>query len=196
MKIKSDIFQGNLSDDFIKASDKFVLKSNITTKNNRKDNNNFRKFLIFAIVALAGTVAYNALKKPTADNARELKKQKEIERIKQKSVKEKYNYDNSCEVYALVARSDGWFPCYNCGLRLRIFLYEGEVWKYGKTCIGQERRYTNLEEKNLLFQRIFSGTEQDCLIREKELIYSYRALPECLKRKIKLIRPPGNKIDR
>jgi len=40
------------------------------------------------------------------------------------------------------------------------------------------------------------GTEKECLIAEKEKIYNYPNLPECLKRNFVLIRPAGNKIDR
>ncbi len=70
------------------------------------------------------------------------------------------------------------------------------MWKYGKTCIGEDRRYRDLRKVNLVFVREYRGTEKECLIREKELIYAYPLLPECRIREIKLIRPPGNKIDR
>ncbi len=127
---------------------------------------------------------------------REQKKQKEIEQIRQKTVKEKFNTDESCEVYSLRATQNGYFLCYNCGDTNTIFLFKGEIWKYGKTCIGEDNRYGNLEEINLQFYIEFTGTEQQCLIIEKEKIYNYPTLPECLKREIKLIRPAGNKIDR
>jgi len=42
----------------------------------------------------------------------------------------------------------------------------------------------------------YEGTEQECLIEEKRKIYDYPNLPECRKRSIVLMRPPGNKIDR
>jgi len=120
------------------------------------------------------------------------KKAQEIARIESHS----YQYDN-CEQYALIAAKDGWFPCYNCGTSDSIYLYEGEVWKYGKTCIGQYERYSNgLPNKNLIFIQEFKGTEKDCLIMEKEKIYNYPNLPECKKRNIILLRPAGNKIDR
>jgi len=125
---------------------------------------------------------------------RENKKLKEIENIKLKPEKEKYNNDASCVTYSLRARYAGFFPCYN-GNKTKIYLNIGEVWKYGKTCIGEDKRYANLE-RNLVFLKEFIGTEKECLIREKELIYSYPTLPECLKRDFYLIRPPGNKIDR
>jgi len=47
-----------------------------------------------------------------------------------------------------------------------------------------------------MFQPQFYGTEKECLIIEKLKIQAYQTLLECLKREIKLLRPPGNKIDR
>jgi len=123
---------------------------------------------------------------------RAAKKAREIERIESHS----FQYQN-CEQYALVATEYGWFPCYNCGTADSIYLYEKEVWKYGKTCFGEQGRYPNgLPCDNLFYQQQFSGTEKECLVMEKEKIYNYPNLPECLKRNIVLIRPAGNKIDR
>jgi hypothetical protein len=77
---------------------------------------------------------------------RAAKKAREIERIESHSFK----YDN-CEQYALLVLKNGWFPCYNCGTSDSIYLYKGEVWKYGKTCFGEQRRYPNgLPYKNLV----------------------------------------------
>jgi len=123
---------------------------------------------------------------------RAAKKAREIERIESHS----FQYQN-CEQYALVAAKDGWFPCYNCGTADSIYLYKGEVWKYGKTCFGEQGRYQEgLPFKNLRFIQEFVGTEKECLVMEKEKIYNYPNLPECLKRNSVLIRPAGNKIDR
>lgn len=123
---------------------------------------------------------------------RAAKRDKEIERIESHS----YKYDN-CEQYALVALKNGWFPCYNCGTKDSIYLYAGEVWKYGKTCLGENLRYSNgLPTANLRFIQQFKGTEKECLIIEKEKIYNYPNLPECQKRNFVLLRPAGNKIDR
>jgi len=123
---------------------------------------------------------------------RAAKKAQEIERIESHS----FQYQN-CVQYALVAAENGWFPCYNCGTLDSIYLYKNEVWKYGKTCKGESVRYANgLPAKLLVFEVEFEGTEKECLILEKEKIYNYPNLPECLKRNIVLIRPAGNKIDR
>ena len=120
-----------------------------------------------------------------------LKRDKEIEHIRDKD----YRFD-ACLQYALIVSKEGWFPCNNC-LEGKIYMHIGEVWKYGKTCLLETGRYpSGLPHPFLAFQAQFYGTEKDCLIAEKEKIYAYSSLPECAKRNIKLLRPPGNKIDR
>ncbi len=120
-----------------------------------------------------------------------LKRDAEIERIIEKD----YSFDQ-CVQYALIATRNGWYPCFNCSDG-KIYLSIGEVWKYGKTCIGELKRYAQgLPYKNLKFEPQYYGTEKECLIEEKTKIYEYPNLPECQKRSIKLMRPPGNKIDR
>jgi len=122
---------------------------------------------------------------------RVLKRDKEIDSIITK------NYSsNFCVQYALVATTSGNFPCYNCSSG-NVYLFAGEIWKYGKTCNGASGRYPNgLPFPDLKFVIQFEGTEEQCLIEEKRKIYAYPTLPECQNRKIKLLRPPGNKIDR
>ncbi len=121
-----------------------------------------------------------------------LKRDREIDRIYDKT-----QDDKVCEQYALVAREDGWYTCFKCEIRDRIYLHEAEIRKYGKTCNGQEGRYSS-GMPSLLLEYVpqFFGTEQECLIEEKRKIYAYPNLPECLKREFVLLRPPGNKIDR
>lgn len=122
---------------------------------------------------------------------RVLKRDREIEGILTKE----YPLD-FCVQYALITTEAGYYPCYGCSSG-QIYLYSGEVWKYGKTCNGEKGRYSNgLPFPNLKFVVQLEGTETMCLIEEKRKIYAYPALPECLKRNIKLLRPPGNKIDR
>jgi len=122
---------------------------------------------------------------------RENKKQKEINGI----LKKVYT-NNFCVQYALIATINDYYVCYECNNK-QIYLKAGEVWKYGKTCNGVFGRYPDgLPYPNLKFVVQFEGTEAMCLIEEKHKIYSYTSLPECINRTIKLIRPPGNKIDR
>jgi len=105
--------------------------------------------------------------------------------------------DKTCEQYALVALVSGWYPCYNCGTETLIYLNKDEVWKYGKTCNEEKGRYPNgLPIDGLIYIVQFTGTEEECLIEEKRKIYNYPNLPECILRKVKLMRPPGNKIDK
>ena len=97
--------------------------------------------------------------------------------------------------YALKARRSGYYTCCDS---THIFLLQMEVWKYGVTTKkDQTRRYSlkYLNESDLLFEEQFKGTLEDCLIEEQKKIFHYALLPENLKRKVILIRPPGNKID-
>jgi hypothetical protein len=163
------------------------------TKKSKKNINPKRFFLL---LALSISTIYIGSKVLEISEKRIEKRNKEIAGILSKSVKEKYNFDNSCEVYSLRARINGIYPCYNCGINPTIYLYASEIWKSGKTCIGEDNRYSNLEELNLQFFVLFTGTEKECLVREKELIYAYPTLPECLKRDFIMLRPAGNRIDR
>lgn len=103
----------------------------------------------------------------------------------------------AAEQYALLANKNGYYPCYNCGDTLEIFLYATEVWRYGSTVKGEKGRYGNsLESKNLFYFVQYEGTLQECLRQELMKIFNYPTLPENLKRAKPLIRPPGNKVDR
>jgi len=142
------------------------------------------------ILAIVTTFAVTFFFKLSIERAE--KKAREIERIESHS----FQYQN-CVQYALVAAENGWFPCFNCGTSDSIYLYKGEVWKYGKTCFSQEQRYPNgLPHYKLEYFIQFRGNEKECLVMEKEKIYNYPNLPECLNRNFVLIRPAGNKIDR
>lgn len=142
------------------------------------------------ILSIITTFAFFFLIKLSIERAQ--KKTIEIERIESHS----YTKTN-CVQYALVATKNAWFPCFRCGGRDSIFLYEDEVWRYGKTCNGEFGRYkSGLPAANLIYIVEYEGTEEECLIEEKEKIYNYPNLPECRKRNFVLLRPPGNKIDR
>jgi len=158
-----------------------------TAKNPRKKS---YVVLMLLLVVLLGAIT----KVYDIQKERESKKQKEIESIKRNANKCK----DCCEQYMLIARTNGWYPCYNCQDSDSIFLLQGEVWKYGKTCNGKDKRYGDkyLELNRLFYREQFRGTEEECLIMEKQKIYAYPSLPECLKRDIFLVRPPGNRIDR
>jgi hypothetical protein len=102
----------------------------------------------------------------------------------------------NAEQYVLRAARDGWYPCYSCPGKKRIFLHKDEVWKYGVTRKGERRRYGRWHQEHGLYYLVqYQGPLQECLRREKILIYSYALLPENLCRKPPLLRPPGNKRD-
>lgn len=114
---------------------------------------------------------------------------------KEKLAQEIAKYDEA-EQYALLADQSGWYPCYNCLDVPTIYLYEGEVWKYGVTINEEKGRYkSGLPFQNLIYLTEFVGPISECLKREKIQIYSYAILPENIKRPVPLIRPPGNKRD-
>jgi hypothetical protein len=115
---------------------------------------------------------------------------------RQQQMEERLKRLQRCEQYVISARISGYYPCYNCEKDTTIFLHAGEVWKYGVTIQGVLKRYRNWLVKNNLRYRVqYRGTVQDCLIQETLKIYQYPLLPENLKRKPPLIRPPGNKND-
>lgn len=104
---------------------------------------------------------------------------------------------DDAEQYVLLADTEGYYPCFNCGDEATIYLFLGEVWRYGTTTKGEKGRYGNsLSGKELVYLVQFRGPLQECLRQEKIKIFNYARLPENLKRPIPLKRPPGNKVDR
>ncbi|MCR9055059.1 MAG: hypothetical protein ACE362_26445 [Phaeodactylibacter xiamenensis] len=154
--------------------------------------------LLLGAVLASGYIIWNSSKKiapgliETPDGEivlspeREAKRDRELEEI-----------DNAIQ-YALVATIDGYYPCLSCPFGIKtIYLYKGNVWKYGVTRKGEAERYPggNYGADNLLFLPMFEGTYSECLKREKTLIYNYPLLPEAIERQVILARPPGNKYD-
>lgn len=103
------------------------------------------------------------------------------------------------EQYALVAVSDGWYPCLHSG-RTICYLRAGEIWKYGVTSKGQFRRYSAafLVRNRVSYIVQFKGTLSECLKQEQIRLFHYPTLPENLARPVKdrLPRPPYNPIMR
>jgi hypothetical protein len=150
---------------------------------------------IFFLTLLSLVILHQVVKVPDLPITRAEKRDREIEGILEKVLTSKLGVQ-----YALVAAENGYYPCYNCVTPI-IYLKRGEVWKYGKTCLNQRQRYNDLDEKNLTFIPQFAGTEEQCLIMEKQKIYNYFLLPKNIERATgtgtqPLMRPPGNKIDR
>jgi hypothetical protein len=102
----------------------------------------------------------------------------------------------SSEQYVLKATKSKFYPCLSCPFRDSIFLYPGEVWKYGTTINGQVGRYGNsLYLQSLSYTVQFRGTIEECLKWERKKIIRYPLLPENIKRKNPIARPPGNPND-
>lgn len=102
----------------------------------------------------------------------------------------------SSEQYALRATTSKYYPCLSCPYRDSIFLYTNEVWKYGTTINGQNKRYGNsLYAQSLFYEVEFRGTIDECLKQERIKIIRYPLLPENIKRKNPIARPPGNPND-
>lgn len=103
---------------------------------------------------------------------------------------------DEAEQYALVATIAGWYPCFNCPDTTHIYLLPGEIWKYGVTTNGPDRYPKSFYQENKLqYLAQFKGTLQECLREEKRKIYHYPILPENIKRRKPILRPPGNKKD-
>lgn len=117
---------------------------------------------------------------------------------RQKEMNERIERVRYAEQYKLFAVADGYYPCYNCGKDTVIFLFKGEVWKYGVTFQGSGKRYSQawLQRMGLAYAVEYEGSVEECLVQEAQKIYSYATLLENLKRVNPLIRPPGNKVDR
>ena len=103
------------------------------------------------------------------------------------------------EQYALLANSDGGYPCLHSG-RVIYYLKAGEVWKYGVTSKGKFGRYTAtfLVKNNVSYFVEFKGNLSECLKQEQIKLFNYPYLPENLARPMKdrLPRPPYNPIMR
>ena len=148
------------------------------------------RFLVVGLLLLSGTlilrVAFSsegeAPKLNPKDEARLAKKLREID---------------DAEQYALVAKSDGWYPCQNNGFQT-YFLKTGEVWKYGVTTKGQLGRYKGayLYNNKVIYLIQFRGNIAECLKMEQINLFMYPFLPENLARplELQLPRPPYNPI--
>ncbi len=120
----------------------------------------------------------------------------QISAQREKQLNQRLKRLNQAEQYVLLAKVDGWYPCYSCETSDSIYLFAGEVWRYGVTIRGEKGRYgLTLKDKRLLYVVELYGNVSACLEAEAIKIYTYPKLPENLKRTRPLIRPPGNKVD-
>ena len=106
---------------------------------------------------------------------------------------------DEAEQYALVAITDGWYPCLHSG-RTTYYLLAGEVWKYGVTSKGEFGRYAGkfLRNNHVSYIAEFKGNIAECLKMEQIKLFNYPLLLENLARpqEVRLPRPPFNPIMR
>ncbi|WP_304363292.1 RHS repeat-associated core domain-containing protein [Porphyromonas macacae] len=94
------------------------------------------------------------------------------------------------ELYALVARKDGWYPVFEYGKKNLVgemFLKEGDLWKIG-TSKDASKRYTQkyLKEIGVKMEVLYSGISRKAtLLLERLKLKGYEAWKGFL--------PPGNK---
>lgn len=181
---------------FLKPPAASLTRQNKSDRDKKRRNLNPRFFVLLLVLTVGGLVYWLGMSsekdfliyrdgKPDLAPWRKEKLKKELQEI------------DEAEQYALKARRPGYFPCYNCFEEKEIYLHQDEIWKYGVTMKGEKGRYKDgLPYKNLVYVIELEGTMNECLKREKKQIYYYALLPENLKRKKPLIRPPGNKRDR
>jgi len=115
----------------------------------------------------------------------------------QGQLEKKLNQLEDAEQYALVAMTEGWYPCVHSG-RALYYLHIGEVWKYGITAKGERGRYTTqfLQDNGVQYVIQLKGTMTECLQEEQRKLFSYPVLPENLARLEldRLLRPPYNPV--
>ncbi len=115
----------------------------------------------------------------------------------QNQLQKKLDELDEAEQYALVAISNGWYPCLHGGRSL-YYLKANEVWKYGVTTKCERGRYTSefLQDNEVLYIIQFKGILSECLQEEQRKLFSYPILPENLSRLEvdRLLRPPYNPV--
>jgi len=104
----------------------------------------------------------------------------------------------NAEQYVLVAKENAWYPCLTCPDTNMIFLFRNEVWKYGVTINHKNVRYSpkKLELIGVAYRVEYKGSIEECLRQERIKIVHYVLLPENLKRKVKLTKPPYNPVNK
>lgn len=156
-----------------------------------KSQTHFHLLLIGLAIFLAGIALFFKMDFEADHPAPEL-----LPKEEEKLLKRLREIDDS-EQYALIAKSDGWYPCLHSG-RTTFYLRTGEVWKYGATSKGQFGRYAAdfLIRNNVSYFVQFKGTFSECLKQEQIKLFNYPYLPENIARSPaeRLPRPPFNPV--
>jgi hypothetical protein len=106
-----------------------------------------------------------------------LSKKKRLASHRQEKLNKELEEIENAIQYSLRASIDGYFPCHTCPDSTRtIYLYKGQVWRYGSTRKEENERYPggNYGAPNIIFIPEFRGTIAECLRIEKIKIYKQR----------------------
>lgn len=97
-------------------------------------------------------------------------------------IDDKVDSFDDCEVYYLLALSEGLYECLNCGDGL-FYLFPNEIVKIGMTCNGQGRYHQSFySAKNVRYQVVFLGNSRECQKEEIRRLGQYAQMPENLAR--------------
>jgi hypothetical protein len=89
--------------------------------------------------------------------------EKRLEKLHKDSIK-----FEKAQQYVLYAAQTGWYECFSCRDTTHIYLYAGEVWKYGYTINGAEIRYSQEMRKKFTYFAQFIGNVQQCMLEERK----------------------------
>jgi hypothetical protein len=149
-----------------------------------KPTKSYFKWYLWGFVLLLAAIAL-FFSQTNFEKSVQKNKMGEITDISEKQ-KEKFRADsaklNQCVQYVILARSSGWYE--KCDKTGKIYLFAGEIWKYGVTCEkNPHSRYSTdfYEINNLIFRTQFLGNLLECQVEEKRKLYFYPTLPENLK---------------
>lgn len=180
-------------------SESIRRRNNHSEKETNSRNGGKLPFFLLILLALGIIFFYVASNDLSEDSPVYIDKDGSVKLAPEREAKLNKELDeiDNAEQYALIAAIDGYFPCFSCPNNMALFLNKGETWKYGVTRKGEKTRYPSGDygADDLLYVPQFRGDYAECLKEEKRKIYYYPMLPEALKRKIILKRPPGNKND-
>lgn len=170
-----------------------------------KSNGRSYSHILFALLAIALFI-YLAIPKDWQDATRTNKDGSvSLSEEWEKTITEKQEQYTEHELYKLTAARKGYFQCKHCPTG-NFYLNKGEVYRYGTTGVGQNRRGFNqqwLNDKRLNYIIILKGDITIVKAEEAGLIGSYAILPENLSRPLsgsskskpywyRLVLPPGN----
>ena len=139
------------------------------------------KFWVLVIALVSTAIVAGLRYEDVVEYGKEGKPQIKTKRLER--LADTIRYYEGAEQYALIARVPKYYHCPSCMDGDSIFLFKGEVWKYGVTINGQSGRYNELPDPKLQYQIQFKGSLARCKSEEQVKIVNYPILPENQKRK-------------